>query len=65
MTRPRFCVSSDLEQRVRGAQRAGVADLSAGLGVERRAVEDHFALLARRECLDTLGIPQQRHDAAL
>lgn len=41
---------------------ATVADLAAGLGVERRLVEDHDALLALLQALDGLAVPEQRDD---
>ena len=45
---PRFCVSSTTKRvAARTAQLAGVADLPARLGVEHRAIQDHFAALAR------------------
>lgn len=41
---------------------ATVADLAAGLGVERRLVENHDTLLALLQALDGLAVPEQRDD---
>ena len=44
-------------------QRAAVADLSAGLGIERRLVEDQLGLGARGHFVHQLAIHQQADDA--
>ena len=46
------------------AQQAGVAGLAAGLGVERRAVEHHHAMLAGRQRRHRQAVFQQRDDLA-
>ena len=43
-----YCVSRDLAAALPAGDDAGVADLTAGLGVERRAVEDDLDLVAGR-----------------
>ena len=56
----------DRKVRVRlGAQLAGIPDLAAGLGKERRAVEHHFPMIAAHQGLDALAIAQQRQHAPL
>src|SRR5262249_25499685 len=47
------------------AHDAGVADLTAGLGVKRRLVEDDGAALARPQRVDLLAVLHQRGDDAL
>ena len=51
-----------------GAVRAGddpaIADLAAGLGIERRLVDDDGAALAGLQRLDALAVLDQRHDLA-
>lgn len=51
-----------LEAHASRLEVATVADLAAGLGVERRLVEDHDALLALLQALDGLAVPEQRDD---
>src|SRR5678815_5160298 len=45
-------------------EHAGVADLAAALRIKRRVIEDHLALGAGPESLDTLLTPEQRDDLA-
>ena len=52
------------EPRIPGDEHAAVADLAAALGVERRRVEDHLALLARAQCLHRILAAEKCHDAA-
>ena len=59
---PRFCVSSTCELRADVAELAGVADLAAGLGIERRAVEHHLAFVAGVERLHRRAVLEQRDD---
>ncbi len=47
----------DLRAARVGLQRAGVADLAAGLGVERRLVDDDLHLVALAEALSTRSPP--------
>ena len=48
-----------------GIEPAAVADLSAGLGIERRVVEDDLALVARLQFLRALAILDDREDLAV
>ncbi len=50
------------ELRPSTGQSADIAHLSAGLGVERRAVGQHDRLVAGGDRLDRAAILQQRHD---
>ena len=47
-----------------GRHRAGVADLAAGLAVERRLVDDHRAGLAGLQLGDFLAVADERRDDA-
>ena len=56
----------DLEDRaVLAAQGSGVADLSAGLGVERRGVEHDDAGVALAKALDGVAVAEQADDAGI
>src|SRR3546814_16549626 len=46
------------------AQRSGIADLPARLGVERRLVEHHDGILTGRDTLDGAAIDDQRQHRA-
>ncbi len=61
---PRFCVSATTNLRADIAQLAGIAHLAAGLRIERSAVEEDLALLARLQRLDRLSALEQRHHLA-
>ena len=50
-----------LDPHLRRLQHAGVADLAAGLGVERGAVGDHDHFLARAGRIDRTAVAQQGH----
>ncbi len=52
------------ESRADIAELAGVTHLATGLGIERRAIEEHFALVSRRERLYRDTTLEQRHDLA-
>ena len=52
------------ELRAHVAELTRIADLAAGLRVERRAIEDDFALLAGVQHLDFLAVLEQRDDLA-
>ncbi len=52
------------DRRASALEHARIADLAARLGIERRALEHHDALLARRQRLDALTTAQQRDDGA-
>jgi hypothetical protein len=54
----------DAERDPLAAHHAGIADLAAGLAVERRLVQDHSAGLALLEGLDLLAVLDQRRDHA-
>src|SRR5207237_4826757 len=48
-----------------GRHRAGVADLTAGLAVERRLVEHHLTALAGLQPGDLVAVAHERSDDAL
>ena len=54
----------DAEAHAVAAQHAGVADLAAGLRVERRLVQHDRAALARLQAVDLLAVLHQRRDHA-
>jgi hypothetical protein len=55
----------DHETPAGGVQLTVVADLAAGLGIERRALEHHGAVVAGRQGVDAAAVAQQRHHPAL
>ena len=56
---------SHLKAHAVGRQHAGVADLAAGLAVERRLVDDHRAAFAGLQLGDLLAVGNERRDDAL
>src|SRR3954469_12092402 len=54
----------DLKVGAHVAELAGIADLAAGLRIERSAVENHFAFIAGLELLHRGAAFQQRDDLA-
>src|SRR5690348_1678759 len=56
---------ADDESPGREFQRAGVPDLTAGFGIERRALENDRGGFARRQRFDTAAFAQDRDDLAV
>ena len=61
---PSFCVSADVEFAAFGVQPAGVADLPARLGIERRLVQHDLGRLAFGNVVDDLAVLEQCDDLA-
>src|SRR4249919_4099470 len=56
---------ADLETvAARIEQHASIADLAAGLGIKRRAIEQDDRLVAGSDCIDRLAVPDQRDNLA-